>query len=162
MKQQTPSFQFIKELYQTPPDAIALISGNTDTPSLSGIVSFYQSEYVGLLIEAEIFGLPYNNPDVPTEFYAMHIHQFGDCTPPFDKTGEHYNPENLPHPEHAGDLLPLLGNLGYAWSVFYDERLTLDEIIGRSVIIHRNPDDFTTQPSGNAGEKIGCGQIRWR
>lgn len=162
MKQQSPAFQFIKEIYQTPPEAIALISGNEDNPSLNGIVSFYQSTYVGLLIEAEIFGLPYNTSSVPTEFYAMHIHQFGDCTPPFDKTGEHYNPGNLPHPEHAGDLLPLLGNLGYAWSVFYDERLTLDEIIGRSVIIHRNPDDFTTQPSGNAGEKIGCGQIRWR
>lgn len=162
MKQQTPAFQFIKEIYQTSPDAIAFISGNDNNPSLSGIVSFYQSAYVGLLIEAEIFGLPHNTSSVPTEFYAMHIHQFGICTPPFDQTGEHYNPESLPHPQHAGDLLPLLGNLGYAWSVFYDERLTLDELIGKSVIIHRNPDDFTTQPSGNAGDKIGCGQIRWR
>ena len=90
----------------------------------------------------------------------MHIHQFGECSDNFSKTGEHYNPENNLHPSHAGDLLPLLANQGYAWSAFYDKRFTIDEIIGKSVIIHSGPDDFTTQPSGNAGIKIGCGEIR--
>ena len=90
----------------------------------------------------------------------MHIHQFGDCSGDFSKTGEHYNPENNLHPSHAGDLLPLFGNQGYAWSAFYDKRFTINEIIGKSVIIHSDPDDFTTQPSGNAGTKIGCGEIR--
>ena len=67
---------------------------------------------------------------------------------------------NTMHPSHAGDLVPLLGNQGYAYLVFYDKRFTIDDIIGRSVIIHRNPDDFATQPSGNSCEKIACGVIR--
>lgn len=166
MRQITPSFHFIKELYRTSPDASALITGNTDYPALTGTVSFYQSPYAGLLIQAEIWGLPSvgsaSSPEnSESNFFAMHIHESGDCTPPFDKTGMHYNPGNLPHPLHAGDLVPLLGNQGYAWCVFYDERFSLSEIIGRSVIIHRNPDDFHTQPSGNSGEKIGCGTIEW-
>jgi Cu-Zn family superoxide dismutase len=89
----------------------------------------------------------------------MHIHETGNCALPFDQTGNHYNPAGLPHPKHAGDLLPLLGNEGYAYSVFYTDRFELPEIIGRSLIIHSAPDDFTTQPSGNSGVKIGCGVI---
>ena len=42
---------------------------------------------------------------------------------------------------------------------FYDKRFTIPAVMGRSVIIHRMPDDFMTQPSGNSGEKIGCGVI---
>lgn len=79
---------------------------------------------------------------------------------PFDKTGDHYNPTNEQHPQHAGDLIPLMGNQGYAWLAFYDKRLMIKDIIGRSIIIHKMPDDFMSQPSGNAGEKIGCGVIR--
>ena len=63
------------------------------------------------------------------------------------------------HPQHAGDLPPLIANDGYVWMVFYDSFLTLPMIVNRSVVIHQNPDDFTTQPSGNAGEKIACGVI---
>ena len=90
----------------------------------------------------------------------MHIHEKGDCTMPFDRTGGHYNPAGEPHPDHAGDMIPLMGNQGYAWLAFYDKRFTIPEIMGRSVIIHRMPDDFKTQPSGDSGEKIGCGVIR--
>ena len=78
---------------------------------------------------------------------------------PFPNTGNHYNPGNVPHPEHAGDLLPLLSNNGYAWMMFYTGRVNVEDIIGRSVVIHGMRDDFTTQPSGNSGDKIGCGVI---
>lgn len=159
MNQNTPSYQFLRTLYRMPPNAVAVISGNQENPQLRGIVRFYQTAYQGILIEAEISGLPYE-AESASSFYAMHIHQFGNCTLPFDQTGDHYNPDQLPHPEHAGDLLPLLGNHGYAWSAFYDGRLSIDEIIGKSLIIHRNPDDFRTQPSGNSGTKIGCGVIQ--
>lgn len=111
------------------------------------------------MVEAEIFGLPDEGTPSMTGFYAMHIHENGDCTLPFDKTGEHYNPADMPHPDHAGDLIPLMGNQGYAWLAFYDKRFEISEVRGRSVIIHRMPDDFHTQPSGNSGEKIGCGVI---
>lgn len=53
-----------------------------------------------------------------------------------------------------------MGNQGYAWTVFYDKRVTIQDIVGRSVVIHAMPDDFMTQPSGNSGAKIGCGVIR--
>ena len=89
----------------------------------------------------------------------MHIHEFGNCTPPFDKTGNHYNPGGSMHPYHAGDMLPLLGNNGYAWLTFYDERIRIKDIVGKSVVIHGMRDDFTSQPAGDSGEKIGCGVI---
>jgi len=55
---------------------------------------------------------------------------------------------------------PLFGNNGRAVSIFLTNRFSIEEVIGKAVIIHGSPDDFTTQPSGNAGEKIACGIIR--
>lgn len=160
MKNITPGMQFIDTLNKGKPDAIAWVRGNSQNPQLSGIVQFYTTSYSGVLIEAEIFGLPNVTTRYSSNFYGMHIHETGDCTIPFDKTGAHYNPANVPHPDHAGDLIPLMGNQGYAWLAFYDKRFTIPEILGRSVIIHQMPDDFTTQPAGGAGEKIGCGVIQ--
>ena len=156
----TPGITFTQLLQYDRPQAMAWVTGNAANPQLSGLVKFYQTFYDGVLVEAEFFGLPNIETEGSSDFYAMHIHQFGDCSGDFSKTGEHYNPENNLHPSHAGDLLPLFGNQGYAWSAFYDKRFTINEIIGKSVIIHSDPDDFTTQPSGNAGTKIGCGEIR--
>ena len=72
----------------------------------------------------------------------------------------HYNPKDCPHPYHAGDMPPLFGNNGEAFMAFMTDRFTVEEIIGKTVIIHSNPDDFTTQPGGNSGEKIACGKIK--
>lgn len=164
MQTSTPSENFIHILSENVPAAIAFISGNESNPNLKGTVKFYKTSYYGVLIEAEIYGLPDNINENASEktstFYAMHIHENGNCTLPFDQTGEHFNPTGQPHPFHAGDLLPLLSSYGFAWSVFYDERFSVDEIMGRSVIIHSHPDDFTSQPSGNSGTKIGCGVIQ--
>ena len=49
---------------------------------------------------------------------------------------------------------------GYAWLAFYDDDMKLYDIVGRSVVIHRDRDDFMSQPAGNAGEKIACGVIQ--
>ena len=54
----------------------------------------------------------------------------------------------------------LLSYKGYARMTFYSGRLTIDEILNRSLIIHESKDDFTTQPSGNSGQKIACGVIK--
>lgn len=155
----TPGDIFADLLRFRAPAAAAWVKGGALAPEVSGLVKFYQTPYGGILAEAEIFNLP--NKAIPgsTDYYAMHIHQNGDCTDNFALTGEHYNPANTRHPNHAGDLVPLLGNQGYAWMSFYDKRFTIDEIIGRSVIIHSRADDFATQPSGNSGEKIACGVI---
>lgn len=141
------------------PSAYTKITGNADHPALRGTAYFYPVPSGGVLIETEIFNLPYKDAAPYSQFYAMHIHETGDCSLPFDKTGPHYNPGGLPHPQHAGDLPPLLGNRGYAYGAFYTDRFELPEIIGRALIIHSAVDDFTTQPSGNAGDKIGCGVI---
>lgn len=156
----TPRIAFTQLLEYERPQAVAWVTGNSAYPDISGLVKFYQTPYSGILVEAEFFNLP--NVDTPgtSGFYAMHIHENGDCSEDFAKTGEHLNLTYAPHPLHTGDMPPLLGNQGYAWSAFYDKRFTLKEIIGRSVIIHSDRDDFSTQPAGDAGEKIACGVIR--
>ena len=160
MYQFTPRMTFVNVLEKNKPRAVAWVTGGGSNPQLSGLVKFYDTPYEGVLVEAEIFGLPNVSAEGSSDFYGMHIHEFGDCSDSFAKTGVHYNPADLPHPEHAGDLIPLLGNQGYAWTSFYDKRFSVDDIIGRSVIIHARRDDFTTQPSGDSGDKIGCGVIR--
>ncbi len=156
-----PSENFLYLLNQGEPKAIAWIQGNAANPDLAGSVKFYETPYGGVLIEAEIYGLPNISAWGSSDFYAMHIHESGNCTRPFGQTGNHYNPRQAAHPQHAGDMPPLLGNQGYAYQIFYDKRFQISEIIGRSVIIHSHADDFTTQPSGNSGDKIGCGTIRY-
>ena len=208
-----PNNLFTSILSQHTPTAVARIQGNSDYANLNGTVSFYNTPFGGVLVAAEVYGLPGSG------FFGMHVHEFGDCSqtsgnmmpfpgvvqprgnmwalsvmessdnmqtlgdmqmsngtqtpnnmqgrnirPPmgmqaFPNTGNHYNPGNVPHPEHAGDLPPLLSNSGYAWMSFYTNRVDVEDIIGRSLVIHSMRDDFTTQPSGNSGDKIGCGVI---
>lgn len=159
MIQITPRLTFIRLIEQNRPQAVAWVRGNESHPQLSGLVKFYATQHGGVLIEAEIFGLPNIETPGSSDFYAFHIHEDGNCSDDFDMTGGHYNPTNQPHPYHAGDMIPLMGNQGYAWTAFYDKRFTVPEIVGKSVIIHAKRDDFTTQPSGDAGEKVGCGVI---
>ena len=63
------------------------------------------------------------------------------------------------HPNHAGDLPPLLEASGKAYMTVLTGRFHVKEVIGRTVILHGDPDDFHTQPSGNAGIKLACGVI---
>ena len=79
---------------------------------------------------------------------------------PFPLSGAHYNPGECEHPHHAGDLPPLFGCNGYAMSVFLTDRFLVDDVIGKTLIIHDRPDDFKTQPAGDAGEKMACGVIQ--
>ncbi len=160
MFQFTPRLTFVKILEKNRPRAMAWVTGNDANPQLSGLVKFYDTPYGGVLVEAEIFGLPNVEEPDSTGFYAMHIHEYGDCSGSFERTGNHYNPSGQPHPGHAGDMVPLLGNAGYAWTAFYDKRFAIQDVIGKSVVIHSGADDFTTQPSGGSGTKIGCGEIR--
>lgn len=53
----------------------------------------------------------------------------------------------------------LMGNHGMAWSEFYTDRFYPEDVVGKTVIIHDMADDFRSQPSGDAGEKIACGVI---
>ena len=61
-------------------------------PSLRGMDYFYQVPSGGLLIEAEVFGLPDRGSLDAPAFYAFHIHENRDCSKHFANTGDHYNP----------------------------------------------------------------------
>lgn len=136
--------------------AIAWIQGGREHLELSGMVKFFQRSD-GLILEAEIFGLP----KTETGFFAFHIHEDNDCAGEgFPNTGGHFNPGKTMHPNHAGDLPPLLSAHGKAYMKVFTDRFSVEEILGRTVIIHSDPDDFHTQPSGNAGIKIACGVIQ--
>lgn len=138
------------------PNAIARIRGGSAHPQLRGLVRFFQRSH-GVIVEAEIVGLP----KTETGFFAFHIHEGGSCMGAgFPSTGGHFNPAGTLHPKHGGDLPPLLGDHGKAYMKVLTSRFTVEEVIGRAVIVHSSPDDFHTQPSGNAGTKIGCGVIR--
>ena len=145
------------------PAAFADVSGAPSHPSIVGRVEFYPAGS-GVLVTAELFGLPENGEACPSGVFGFHIHEGAFCTgnaeDPFHNVGAHYNPGNCPHPAHAGDLPPLFGNEGYAYMAVFTHRFHVRDILGRTVIIHAQPDDFTTQPSGNAGQKIACGQIK--
>lgn len=162
----TPRDIFADILEDNEPQAVAWVRGDAAHQSLSGLVKFYSTQYGGVLIEAEMFGLPDQDRTYQSNYYGMHIHENGDCSgtaaEPFANAGSHFNPGRTPHPFHAGDFPSLLSNDGYAWMAFYDKRLTAQDIMGRAVIIHSHPDDFTTQPSGNSGAMIGCGVIMRR
>ena len=139
------------------PDAVAQIQGGMEAPQLSGCVEFYQ-ENGCVLIVARVSGLPRGSE---TGFFGFHIHQGESCSgTDFSETGSHYNPCNLPHPRHPGDLPPLLACKGKAYLAVVTNRFCIQEIIGKTVVIHNGPDDFTSQPAGNAGEKIACGLIK--
>ena len=144
-------FKFLTNLN---PVAFAKISGGLDYPDINGIVQFYQLQE-GIVVLADIEGLPKTD----TNIFAFHVHEGEDCKNNFQNSGGHFNPTNQPHPNHAGDMPPLFSNNGNAWIAFFTQRFNINEILGKTIIIHNQPDDFTSQPSGNSGTKIACGKI---
>ena len=141
------------------PAARASIKGGAEHPKLHGTMSFYPYRN-GAIVLAELGGLPYDSAPCAPNVYAIHIHAGGGCSGDFFDAGGHYNPDNCPHPAHAGDMPPLFGNRGYAWQGLYTERFTPKEVVGKTVIVHDRRDDFKTQPAGDAGGRIACGVIR--
>ncbi len=159
------------------PRATAILRGSDDYPGIRGRVSFAPAKG-GVVMITEIYGLP-TGGDSCTEnrIFALHIHEGNRCSPKsaipanpddpddpgtgvFADAGEHYNPRRCPHPYHAGDLPPVFASDGFAWSAVYLDRFTVDEVIGKTVILHEGVDDFSSQPAGNAGARIACGVIR--
>ncbi|MGN0166129.1 MAG: superoxide dismutase family protein [Lachnospiraceae bacterium] len=143
------------------PQAVAEIKGTGKYNNLTGKVQFFELDN-GVMVAAEFFGLPIGEV-CKNPVFAFHIHSGNRCTgnmeDPFADAMGHFNPGNCMHPYHAGDLPPVFDNNGYAFQMFLTNRFSVDDIIGKTVILHSNPDDFTTQPSGNSGNKIACGVI---
>lgn len=153
----------LRTIMTTSPQAYTRVNGSEKYPQIEGDVFFYPA-WNGTLILADIGGLPYENGSCKSRIFGFHVHEgekcLGDASDPFADAGLHYNPENCPHPMHAGDLPPLFGNHGYALQLVYTDRFMPEEIIGKTLIIHDMPDDFRTQPAGDSGWKIACGEIK--
>lgn len=143
--------------------AVAVVKGGADYPDITGTVLFYQTEY-GVIVFAEVGGLPVVQSLCRGGIFGFHIHAGTDCggtmEDAFADAMQHFDLNGCKHPYHAGDLPPLFGNDGLAVSAFLTNRFRVEEVLGRTVIIHSQPDDFTTQPSGNSGVKIACGVIK--
>ena len=155
---------YLLAMLNTKPTARARIRGDKEHKNLNGTVSFYELPS-GVLVRAEIYGLPTGDNPCGNRIFGFHIHEGSSCTgnaeDDFAAAGTHYDPHQCPHPEHAGDLPPLFGSSsGYAFTAFFTDRFTVYDIVGRTVIIHNAPDDLTSQPAGNAGHKIACGVIQ--
>jgi Cu-Zn family superoxide dismutase len=140
--------------------ATAKLKGLKDS-NIQGVVTFTQQPD-GVLIVGEIDGL------APGK-HGFHIHEFGDCGKDGAATGAHFNPTNKKHggpdspDRHVGDLGNLLADSkGHAHYEKLDKVISLngkDSIVGRSLVIHVDEDDFKTQPTGASGDKLACGVI---
>lgn len=157
------SFKILGSKLSQRPQAWAKLSGSRAYPNLVGTVYFYQTK-CGVLVAAEVSGLPGGAEKGADGVFGFHIHSGSVCSgtqdDPFANVLTHYNPDDFPHPYHAGDLPPLFSNHGYAFQVFLTDRFSVCEILRKTIVIHSKPDDFTSQPAGNSGEKIACGEIK--
>lgn len=142
-----------------------------DSDSVKGVVRFSaiteDKHSMGCVIDGVIDGL---SPGL----HGVHIHECGDLSRGCDSLGKHYNPRHTQHggPEsdadkrHAGDLGNIEADLnGRAKFRFIDRIITVPEIIGRSIVVTENADDFGTGGNeqslidGNSGARLACGII---
>ncbi|MGJ7581270.1 superoxide dismutase family protein [Variovorax sp. RHLX14] len=127
----------------------------------SGTVTFVALEH-GVRVAGEVRGL------VPGSEHGFHIHEKGDCGNNGEAAGGHFNPAGGTHGKygtpgsHAGELPSLVADSsGVARFQVDAHSISLTEgaannVIGRALVVHRDRDDLTTQPSGNSGPRIAC------
>ncbi|MBH9578678.1 superoxide dismutase family protein [Inhella proteolytica] len=130
--------------------------------SVAGDVRFFEGSG-GVFVHARISGL------TPGAEHGFHIHEKGDCSKPDGSSaGGHFNPEGHAHgpqaaEHHAGDMPALKADAsGVAEAKFFLKGVSVgakNDITGRGLIVHAQPDDYKTQPTGNSGARIGCGVI---
>ena len=133
--------------------------------SVSGTVTFKQLGD-SVLVTGTISGLK------PNQKHGFHVHEKGDCSGGDGMgAGGHFNPDVRAHgahgqgSHHAGDLPSLKADAdGEAEVNFTSKTISVvsgaTQIVGRGLIVHRDPDDFKTQPAGNAGPRLACAVIR--
>jgi superoxide dismutase, Cu-Zn family len=149
---------------KTTQNAQALIIAKNES-GISGLVTFTESDGK-VVMNAELSGLTVGE-------HAFHIHAVGDCSSADGKSaGGHWNPTEVNHgkwgeaPFHVGDIGNMVADsLGNGtinrttdlWCIDCED--DTKNIIGKAIIIHQGPDDFSSQPAGAAGPRIGCGEI---
>lgn len=132
--------------------------------AVAGTVRFEQSASK-VIVTASITGLK------PNSEHGFHVHEKGDCSAPDAMSaGGHFNPAGKPHghhgkaERHAGDMPNLRADASGVARVMWETDLLsvgsgASDVIGRSVVIHRDPDDYSSQPAGNSGPRLSCGVI---
>ncbi|MBS1190588.1 MAG: Copper/Zinc superoxide dismutase [Rhodocyclaceae bacterium] len=147
----------------TPPGGVSAKLEPRSGSAVTGTVTFTP---VGenTRVQADVRGL------TPGE-HGFHVHEAGDCSAPDASSAKgHFNPAGKAHghytaaDHHAGDIPNLIadknGNARYDMEV---PRLHLATgpvgIIGRSIVVHADPDDYKSQPAGNSGKRVACGVI---
>lgn len=131
--------------------------------AIRGTATFSEAEG-GVEIHVEVEGAPPGT-------HGFHVHDVGDCSAEdFTSAGGHFNPTGAPHagPEdaerHAGDLGNIeIDDAGNGHLMLTSDLLTVAEgpnsVVGRAVILHADPDDLTSQPTGAAGARLACGVV---
>lgn len=145
------------------PSAVAVLEA-TKGNTAGGTVNFVQKGDK-VVVSARVSGLS-------AGAHGFHIHEKGDCSSGDGvSAGGHFNPHGKPHASppaadrHAGDM-PMLQADGYGEATLTAELDVLAigsgaaDIVGKAVIVHKDPDDFKTQPTGNSGARVACGVIR--
>ena len=144
---------------QTATAALKPTAGNT----VAGTVTFVQKGDK-VVVEAKVSGLAPGG-------HGFHVHEKGDCSAADGSSaGGHFNPTGKPHGDpaaadhHAGDMPMLLADASGNATLWSDlDVMTIGsgatDIVGKAVIVHKDPDDFTTQPTGNSGGRVACGLI---
>ncbi len=122
----------------------------------------------GVLLRVAVKGL------TPGE-HAFHVHAVGKCEPPFTSAGGHFNPTAKKHGmmaadgQHAGDMpnliVPASGELqadivNAAITLEKGKPNSLYQANGTAFVIHAGPDDYKSDPAGNAGDRIACGVVQ--
>jgi superoxide dismutase, Cu-Zn family len=145
------------------PQAAATLEPRSGS-SVSGSVRFSRSG-TGLRAHVALTGLS------PGSEHGFHVHDRGDCSAAdASSAGGHFNPTGAAHgraggpAHHAGDLPNLTADAAGTVRVDLElAGLTLDpgpnSILGRSAVVHRDRDDYATQPAGNSGPRVACGVI---
>ncbi len=150
-----------KKMAHGPTKAICVVHALSGS-KVKGVVYFTQKGDA-VHVKGKISGL------TPGE-HGFHVHEFGDLTDPKGmSTGGHFNPDGLPHggpmseKRHVGDLGNITANAdGIAEINMTDKILKLHgphSILGRGLIVHAKKDDEKTQPTGDAGGRVGGGVI---
>jgi len=130
----------------------------------TGTVRFTQIGASRVLVEAQISGLK------PNSEHGFHVHAVPDCSGDGTKTGAHFNPDGHPHGNpghtlrHAGAMFNLKTDAAGVGTTRQEvDTITLAggkySIVGMPLITHRDPDDYVSQPLGNAGPRVSCGLI---
>ncbi|MDR2327998.1 MAG: superoxide dismutase family protein [Comamonas sp.] len=138
----------------------------TEGNNISGYFRVYEVNRDTVRVIAQVKGL------APGSEHGFHVHENGNCSSPDAMSaGGHYNPTGHQHgksgPEsHVGDLPSLMADAaGTAFLVWETKDLSIgtgkpSDIKGRAVVVHKDKDDYTTQPTGNSGARLGCGVIQ--